>query len=83
MELSRRWAAPGKSRCVGGSGMSPTESASKMPIKTDGYHSMLCACGHGRTAVVEKRNKADYIRRRRQCLKCKRRFTTYESSIKP
>jgi transcriptional repressor NrdR len=37
-------------------------------------------CGHLEDKVVDSResNKGDAIRRRRQCLKCERRFTTYE-----
>jgi transcriptional repressor NrdR len=36
-------------------------------------------CNHSETEVVDSRDTDDYrIRRRRQCGKCKRRFTTYE-----
>ena len=37
-------------------------------------------CGHGEDRVIDSREseKDDYIRRRRECLKCERRFTTYE-----
>jgi len=37
-------------------------------------------CGHLRDRVVDSREskEGDSIRRRRQCLKCRRRFTTYE-----
>ena len=37
-------------------------------------------CGHLETQVVETRisEDADFIRRRRQCLDCDQRFTTYE-----
>ncbi|MEM4348056.1 MAG: transcriptional regulator NrdR [Candidatus Anstonellaceae archaeon] len=36
-------------------------------------------CHHSETEVVDSRDTSDYrIRRRRECLKCKRRFTTYE-----
>lgn len=35
-------------------------------------------CQHGETKVTDKRNSKDNIRRRRECLKCKKRFTTYE-----
>jgi transcriptional repressor NrdR len=34
-------------------------------------------CGSG-TKVTDKRDSPDGIRRRRECLKCKKRFTTYE-----
>ena len=37
-------------------------------------------CNHAKTKVVDKREiaKLNANRRRRECLKCKRRFTTYE-----
>ncbi len=35
-------------------------------------------CGHKNSKVTDKRSSPDGIRRRRECLKCKKRFTTYE-----
>src|ERR1041384_1629544 len=37
-------------------------------------------CGHANDKVVDSREskEADSIRRRRECLKCEKRFTTYE-----
>jgi len=35
-------------------------------------------CGNTETKVTDKRDSADGTRRRRECLKCKKRFTTYE-----
>lgn len=37
-------------------------------------------CGHAETKVIDSRtiDSADAIRRRRECLHCKERFTTYE-----
>ena len=37
-------------------------------------------CGHGETQVVETResDEGDVVRRRRRCLGCEKRFTTYE-----
>jgi transcriptional repressor NrdR len=37
-------------------------------------------CGHGETQVVETRESddGDVVRRRRRCLHCEKRFTTYE-----
>ena len=35
-------------------------------------------CGYHDSKVVDSRDVNDGIRRRRQCLKCSRRFTTYE-----
>jgi transcriptional repressor NrdR len=40
---------------------------------------MFCPyCNHGDSKVIDSRESADGIRRRRQCLGCERRFTTYE-----
>lgn len=41
---------------------------------------MYCPyCRHDETKVVDSRTSSDFsIRRRRECLKCARRFTTYE-----
>ncbi len=40
---------------------------------------MLCLfCAHKKTRVTDKRPSPEGIRRRRECLKCKKRFTTYE-----
>lgn len=35
-------------------------------------------CGSDATKVTDKREAPDGTRRRRECLKCKKRFTTYE-----
>jgi transcriptional repressor NrdR len=35
-------------------------------------------CAHTKSKVTDKRSSPDGIRRRRECLKCKKRFTTYE-----
>ncbi len=35
-------------------------------------------CGYYDSKVIDSRNINDGVRRRRQCLKCDRRFTTYE-----
>src|SRR5215470_13982102 len=39
-------------------------------------------CGHKQDRVIDSREskEGDLIRRRRECLKCQRRFTTYERS---
>ncbi len=40
---------------------------------------MLCPyCSHLETKVTNKRDGKGFTRRRRECLKCKKRFTTYE-----
>ncbi len=40
---------------------------------------MRCpACQHAETRVVDSRETGGGVRRRRECLKCGRRFTTYE-----
>lgn len=44
---------------------------------------MTCPfCGHREDKVIDSREskEGDVIRRRRECLKCERRFTTYERS---
>jgi len=35
-------------------------------------------CSHTKSRVTDKRESSEEIRRRRECLKCKKRFTTYE-----
>jgi transcriptional repressor NrdR len=35
-------------------------------------------CSHGESRVTNKRESPGGMRRRRECLKCKKRFTTYE-----
>ena len=41
---------------------------------------MKCpVCSHMESKVVDSRPAEDSIRRRRECLECQRRFTTYES----
>ena len=45
---------------------------------------MLCPfCSHKETKVTNKRDANDATRRRRECLKCGRRFTTYERAESP
>jgi transcriptional repressor NrdR len=40
---------------------------------------MLCPyCGNDETKVTDKRDSQNETRRRRECLKCEKRFTTYE-----
>ena len=40
---------------------------------------MYCPyCSHRESKVTDKRQSPEGIRRRRECLKCKKRFTTYE-----
>jgi len=40
---------------------------------------MYCPfCNHKETKVTNKRDNAGETKRRRECLKCKKRFTTYE-----
>ena len=35
-------------------------------------------CEHDDTKVIDKRDSENFARRRRECLKCEKRFTTYE-----
>lgn len=40
---------------------------------------MICPyCAHTKSRVTNKRASPEGIRRRRECMKCKKRFTTYE-----
>jgi transcriptional repressor NrdR len=41
------------------------------------------ACGHTESRVVESRDTGDSVRRRRECLKCGNRYTTYERIERP
>jgi len=44
---------------------------------------MYCPyCSHKNSKVTDKRESPDGIRRRRECLKCAKRFTTYEKISK-
>ena len=40
-------------------------------------------CNHTETKVVDSRESEDLTRRRRECLKCEKRFTTYEHAESP
>jgi transcriptional repressor NrdR len=43
---------------------------------------MLCPfCGNDETKVTDKRDSKDETRRRRECLKCGKRFTTHEKIV--
>jgi len=50
------------------------------PIRAAGFRVMMCPfCRHDETKVIDSRASQQFaIRRRRECLKCGRRFTTYE-----
>ena len=39
-------------------------------------------CSNNALKVTDKRESPDGIRRRRECLKCKKRFTTYEKIVR-
>lgn len=40
---------------------------------------MKCTyCGHSHSKVIDSRMSGEVVRRRRKCLKCNERFTTYE-----
>ena len=40
---------------------------------------MICPyCHNSETKVLDSRDSEDAVRRRRECLKCKKRYTTYE-----
>lgn len=45
---------------------------------------MLCPeCKKSKTEIIETRNEQRFVRRRRQCLRCNYRFTTYERILSP
>ena len=44
---------------------------------------MRCIFCSGETKVTDKRDSDGETRRRRECLKCKKRFTTYERAEEP
>ena len=44
---------------------------------------MKCIFCGGETKVTDKRDSEAETRRRRECLKCKKRFTTYERAEEP
>lgn len=44
---------------------------------------MKCLFCESETKVTDKRESKEGTRRRRECLKCKKRFTTYEKAYKP
>jgi transcriptional repressor NrdR len=52
-------------------------------MKTDIIKKMNCPyCSHSESKVTDKRESPEGIRRRRECLKCGKRFTTYEKISK-
>ena len=40
-------------------------------------------CKSEKSRVIDKRGSSDSIRRRRECSKCRKRFTTYEAIEEP
>jgi|SRR3989344_8169968 len=40
-------------------------------------------CNHAETRVLDSRESEDQTRRRRECLKCDKRYTTYETAEPP
>jgi len=40
-------------------------------------------CNFGETKVIDSRESEDLIRRRRECIECEKRFTTYERAESP
>src|SRR3712207_3655156 len=70
-----------KRRCVGRSRSSRTSSRSIPSGPRRRSRPMKCPyCGHTEDRVVDSRvgRDGEFIRRRRECLKCHRRYTTYE-----
>jgi transcriptional repressor NrdR len=70
-------------RAVGGGRLASARvvCAESVPRAPDRFPSVRCsACGHHDSKVIDSRQSDDggTIRRRRQCLVCGRRFTTFE-----
>ncbi len=43
------------------------------------FNAMICPyCGHNDSKVIDSRDVSEAVRRRRECLECSARFTTYE-----
>src|ERR671939_1503106 len=71
---------PPRRPCAATSRRSPRASRSTRSEPNEGS-SMKCPfCGHTEDRVVDSRvgREGEFIRRRRECLKCNRRYTTYE-----
>ena len=50
-----------------------------LPRRLNEGRFMVCPhCGHGKHKVIDSRDRGESIRRRRECLDCKQRFTTHE-----
>ena len=48
-------------------------------ITANGCHMLKCPnCGYAESKVIDSRDLAGGVRRRRECLRCRSRFTTYE-----
>lgn len=64
--------------------MSETHDAVRvLPIRERPYADLTCdVCGGG-TKVIDSRGSRGAIRRRRECLHCRHRFTTYEGRYQP
>ena len=51
-----------------------------LPFSELGDEMRCLYCEHDETKVLDKRDNEEYTRRRRECLKCRKRFTTYEKA---
>jgi transcriptional repressor NrdR len=53
-------------------------------VQTPGSSHLICpSCRKSETRVVDSRDDENVVRRRRECLACKHRFTTYERMEAP
>src|SRR5579872_4836828 len=77
-----RTAPNGQGRRKGGGGSAATRGrASRSNRKYEGTSPLRCPfCAHLDDKVIDSREArtGELVRRRRECLKCNRRFTTYE-----
>ena len=73
----RRHAAPASSL-----DRAPCTTSSKRKRKQKSMHGITCpSCEHKKSCVLYTRKQESYITRRRECCRCKTRFTTRERLI--
>lgn len=53
------------------------------PRGAPAYSQLVCDKCHGQTKVINSRGSRGSVRRRRECLACRHRFTTYEGRAVP
>jgi len=61
----------------------PTRTARGVPLRRHRLSLICPSCRKSETRVVDSRDDESVVRRRRECLACKQRFTTYERMEAP